>query len=146
MDFKKFDQMVDIEGLKKDIESASSNTYEEVPHGEYEVEVEKIELRESKKGDPMVSIWFRIINGDYEGQLLFMNQVIVKGFQIHIVNELLRSLGSGLDIEFQSYEQYGNLLMDVAEAVEDMEYALDYGENRGFNTFKIDEIFEDEDE
>lgn len=146
MDFSKFDSMVDLDGLKHDIEEAKENgggDYKEVPHGIYEVEIAKLELKESKKGDPMVAVWFRILNGEFENAMLFMNQVITKGFQIHIVNEFLRSLNSGLDVDFETYTQYNDLLMDIMEAVDGTkEYALDYGENKGYNTFKITEVFD----
>ncbi len=145
MDFSKFDKAVDLNGLKKDVEEAKENTgnYREVPLGTYEVAVNKMELTESKKGDPMVSIWFKILNGEYKGSLIFFNQVITQGFQIHIVNELLRSMDTEMAIDFESYSQYGQLLMDVHEAVDgQLEFAIEYGENKGFKTFKITEVFE----
>lgn len=145
-DFSKFDSQVDIEGLKSDIQEAAENgggDFKEVPLGTYEVKIKKLELKLSKKGDPMVSCWMQILAGDYKGQLLFMNQVVTRGFQVHIVNDFLRSLGSGVEIVFESYSQYAQLLMDVAEAIDNkMEYALEYGEKKGFNTFKITEVFE----
>lgn len=148
IDYSKFDKAVDLEGLKNDVEEAKekggTGEFKEVPVGKYEVAVNKMELVESKKGDPMVAIWFKILSGEYKGSLIFFNQVITKGFQIHIVNELLRSMDSGMDIDFESYSQYGQLLMDVHECVDkQLEFALDYGENKqGFKTFKIEEVFE----
>lgn len=143
MDFSKFDKKADLEGLKKDIEDAGNNEFKEVPHGAYEVNINKLELGESKKGDPMVKIWFKIVSGEYEGSLLFMNQVITRGFQVHIVNELLRSLGTDIDICFDSYSQYGELLETIFNEIEDnFEYALSYSERKGFDTFEITEVFE----
>lgn len=142
----KFDSAIDTSGLAKDVAEAAENggTYKEVPVGEYEVSIDKLELGESKNHDPMVSVWFKVLEGDFKGSRIFMNQVITQGFQIHIVNEFLRSLGTDLPIEFATYRQYGNLLMDVFEAVNgNFEYALDYGEGKnGFHTYKIQEIFE----
>ena len=145
MDFSKFDKLIDVEGLKAEVASAQDNSsggnYKEVPHGTYEVEVTKLELTASKKGDPMVTIWFKIVSGDSENSLIFMNQVITQGFQIHIVNELLRAMCEK-DVKFESYSQYGELLMDIHEEIEgNYEFALEYGERKGFNTFKINEIF-----
>jgi len=143
--WEKFDKAIDTEGLKKDVQEASQGqvSFKEVPHGKYEVEIEKLELVASKKGDPMVSCWMKILQGEFKGNRIFMNQVITKGFQIHIANEFLRSLDSGVDIEFETYAQYGQLLMDVHEAVDgNLEFAVEYGENKGFNTFKIEEVFE----
>ena len=147
MDFSKFDKTVDLEGLKADIEKVQENgmDFQEVPFGTYEVRVEKLELGESKKGDPMVKVWFRIINGEFENSMLFMNQVVTKAFQIHTMNELLRDMDTDLEIKFESYSQYNDLLMDVFEAVNDkMEFALEYGENKGYKTFKITEVFDTE--
>lgn len=143
MDFSKFDKQVDLEGLKKDIEESADGDFKEVPLGNYEVAITKLELAESKKGDPMVKVWFKIVSGEYKGSLLFMNQVITKGFQIHIVDEFLRSLETDIEISFESYSQYNELLMDVFEAIDgNYEYVLEYGEKKGFNTFKITDVFE----
>ena len=143
--FDKWNKEIDVKGLAEDVNNASQNTQEfkEVPHGIYEVKVDKMEIKETKKGDPMVSIWFKIVDGEYKNQRLFMNQVITQGFQIHIVNEFLRSLESGLDIEFVNYTQYNDLLLDVLEAIDDkLEYAVEYAENKGYDTFKIKEVFD----
>jgi hypothetical protein len=147
IDYSKFDKQVNIEGLQKDIKTASENSgnYKEVPHGTYEVELNKMELGESKKNDPMVTIWFKILEGEYKGSLLFFNQVITQGFQIHIANELLRSMDSGIDIKFETYSQYAQLLLDIHEKVDgNLEFELEYGENKGYNTFKINQVFEGE--
>lgn len=143
--WEKFDKKIDTKGLKKDIKEAEENggDYKEVPYGTYEVKVDKIELKESKKGDPMVSIWFKIIAGEFKNSIIFYNQVINQGFQIHLCNELLKSLDTGVNVEFDTYAQYNEVLMDVAEGTQTLEYALEYGENKkGYSTYKITDIFE----
>jgi hypothetical protein len=150
IDFSKFDKTVDLEGLKKDVAAANENdsNFKEVPHDDYEIEIVKLELTESKKHDPMVSCWMRILEGEYKGSMLFMNQVVTQGFQIHIVNTFLRSLvdGMNIDIEFVSYAQYADLLLDISEAIEDKrEYLITYGERKGFNTFEIQSVYNLED-
>lgn len=144
--FEKWNSNVDLNGLQKDIKDAQENKreYEEIPHGEYEVKVDKMELKSSKKGDPMVSIWFTILEGKYKNSKLFLNQVIVKGFQIHIVNELLKSMKTDLNIEFVDYKQYAELLLDVAEECDsnNLEFALKYEDNKGYDKFTITEVFE----
>lgn len=148
MDFSKFDKAMDLEGLKKDVAEAKENggtgEYKEVPVGKYEVSVHKMELTESKKGDPMVSIWFKILEGEYKNSYLFFNQVITQGFQIHIVNELLRSMvEADTDVTFESYSQYAQMLMDIHEMIDgNLEFAINYGENKqGYKTFKIEEVY-----
>lgn len=146
--FEKWNKNVDAEALVRDVEEAAENgggEYKEVPTGDYEVRIDKMELKESKKGDPMFSCWFKILNGEYENSLIFMNQVITQGFQIHQVNEFLRSLESGVEIKFDgNYEHYNNMILDVAEAIDEThEYGLEYGENKkGYPTFKIVDVYE----
>ena len=144
--FEKWNSNVDLAGLQQDIKDAQDNNkeFEAVPHGEYEVKVDKMELKSSKKGDPMVSIWFTILDGKYKNSKLFMNQVVTQGFQIHIVNELLRSMGTDLVIEFVDYKQYAELLLDVAEEcdVNNLEFAIKYEDNKGYDKFTITEVFE----
>lgn len=150
--FDKWDNNIDTKGLAEDVKQAAidgeNRTYKEVEPGEYEVSVEQMEVKASSKGDPMVSIWFKIVsNGEYKGSMIFMNQVITQGFQVHIVNELLRAMVSECDdapeIEFKTYKEYAELVMDVHEAIsENFEYALKYRKNnKGFNTFEISEVF-----
>lgn len=143
----KFDKEIDVKGLQADVKEAATNgggDFKEVPHGTYEVEVNKMEFVESKSGKPMVTIWFKILEGTYKGSLIFYNQVITQGFQVHLANELIRSMDSGLDIEFESYRQYGTLLMDVYEEIDEkLEFALEYSEGKkGFSNYKIVEVFE----
>src|SRR5690554_4055168 len=142
----KFDQMVDTEGLKKDVREVAENKidYKEVPEGRYEVKIEKMELRQSKTGRPMVTVWFRILEGEYKNQYIFWNQVVDMGFGLHKVNEFLRSLDSGLEVQFENFTQYGNLLMDVHEAIDKkLEYGLKYSKNnKGYDEFEITDVFE----
>ncbi|APC78580.1 TPA: DUF669 domain-containing protein [Clostridium botulinum] len=144
----KFDKNIDVKGLKADAKEAANNNsdFKEVPHGEYEVEVNKLELRESKKGDPMLSIWFKILTGEYKGSLIFYNQVLSSGFGLHKANEMLRSLDSEIEVEFESFSKYNNMLMDMAEAIDGkLEYQLSYTANKKnnkFSEYEIKDIFE----
>jgi len=57
--WEEFDEKIDVEGLAKDAKEAAENgggNFKEVPVGTYEVEVNKMELTKSKKGDPMLTI------------------------------------------------------------------------------------------
>ena len=148
--FDKWDKDIDTEGLANDVKEAAENgggDYKEVPHGDYEVAVQQMELKASKKGDPMVSIWFKILEGEFKGSIIFYNQVITQGFQVHFVNEMLRMMVSELEdapaVEFKSYKQYGNLIMDIFEAINDnYEFVLSYKKGKKeFSTYEIKEVF-----
>lgn len=142
-----FDEKIDTEGLKRDTQEAAENgggNFKEVPLGKHEVEVNKLVLAKSKKGDPMLTIWFKVVAGESKGSLIFYNQVMSQGFGIHNANEMLKSLDSGVDIEFINFKKYHSMLLDVLEAVEgNLEYVLDYGQNaKGYNTYEIVDVFE----
>lgn len=148
--FAKFNEMMDVAGLKQDVETAASNTGEfvEVPKGDYEVKVTKIELgatgEQSKTpGMPMAKVWFDVLAGEYKGQKIFMNQMLTSGFGIHKMNELLNSLETGIPVVFENFEQYAALFEDIFREVDGRaEYQLAYGENnRGFSTYTIVQRF-----
>ena len=146
--FDKWNSNIDVKGLQEDIKKAQENNggeYKDVPHGEYEVKLDKIELKATKETkEPMVSVWFTILEGEYKKQKLFMNQKVTQGFQIHIVNQFLKSMGTDLNIEFIDYKQYADLLLDIAEAVDanKLEFAIKYEDNKGYDKFTITEVFE----
>lgn len=146
--WEKFDKSIDVEGLKKDAVEVSTNgsDFKEVPHGEYEVKVDRLELKESKKGSPMISIWFKILEGEFKGSLIFYNQVLGTGFGLHMANEMLRSLDSGVEIEFENFSKYNELLMDIMEKIDGkLEYGLKYTANKknsNFSEYKIIDVFE----
>ena len=149
--FEKFNSMIDVAGLKEDVAKAaeSSGDFVEVPKGDYEVKVTKIELGETgvnskNPGMPMAKVWYEIIAGDYKGQKIFQNQMLTSGFGIHKMNELLDSFESGVSIQFENFVQYSDLFKQVFSAIDGKgEYALSYGENnKGFSTYTITQRFE----
>lgn len=142
MDYAVFNNMFDINGLKADINNVGGSKREEVPHGLYEVEITKLELGASKKQLPMLKVWFKITAGKYKGSMLFMNQLLTSGFGIHTANVFLKSLCTGDNIEFVDFTQYGQLIDNLFDKVNGARaFALNYGENKGFNTFNITEVY-----
>lgn len=145
--FDKWNEQID--GAKmaeevKEVEKNGGGERREVPVGEYEVKVEKMELKEAKSGAPMVAIQFRILDGEFKKSCLFMNQVITQPFQISIVNSFLRSMDTDVNVDFDgNYAHYNDVILDVFEAVDKdkLEFLLAYGESRGYKTFKIKEVY-----
>lgn len=145
--FDKFNGMFDMDGLKSDIADAASNNMErvEVPEGDYEVKVTKLELGatgENSKtpGMPMAKVWFKIISeGAYKGQMIFMNQMLTTGFGIHKMNEFLTSLQTDAEVSFENFTQYANLMAQVFGKIDGRgEYQLSYGKNnKGYSTYTI---------
>ena len=136
-----FDDAMDPEELRKQIEEAAAGGGgEETPHGTYDVEITKMELKKSKKGDPMISMWFKIVSDDQKGRLIFYNQIIPDAYRIHLGCEFLRSLDTPCEFKFT---KYGTLSDDIEKAKTWIdkafyEYELKYAKNdKGYNTFKI---------
>lgn len=155
-DWAKFDKEVDTEALAADVKDVEENggfgEYEAIPDGTYEVEVEKMELTRSKKGDPMLTIWFKVVQGDYEGKRIFYNKVMQPqngkafGLQVHQNNEMLRAIWDCEkdDVEFKTFKQYADLVMDIHEDIDgQFEYLLEKDTNKdGYDTFEIKEVYE----
>lgn len=150
IDFDKINRSVDLEGLRKDVENASANgtgDFPTVPAGKYEVALVSLEIKGTKKDNrPMLAASFKILSGEYKKQRLFMNRVIYgtkdDGRMIKSAVGWLNSMESGVDVAFQDYKQFAELVMDVAEAIDGkIEFAVEYDPEQ-FNSIKIVEIFD----
>lgn len=148
-DFSKYNNMFNVDELKKqmkEIEENGGDDYPDIPCGTYAVEIEKLELTETKKEPkrPMLSVWFKILDGEFEGNRIFMNQVCSEPFQLHVVKKFLTSLGSSIPVEFDGFVKFANVIMDIAEDIEEhkLSYDLDYGEKKGYKTFNILDVYE----
>lgn len=158
--WEEFDKNVDLEGLQKDLDEFEKNggqqNFKEVPHGNYEVAVDKMEMKTSKNTKkPMFTVWFKIVEGEYKNSMIFVNQVIDKPYGIHKMHELLRGLTSECDGEYNftttnfSYTRCNEQILDAFEEIHgNYEFALEYKantKNPQFNDFKILEVYELED-
>jgi hypothetical protein len=140
----------ETEDFAREVEEIEKNgggyAHKEVPFGQYEVKVIKLTPAKSKSDKDMVTIWFKVLNGEHKGGMIFMNQVLSVGYLAHKVNEVLRGLTQDvpdIKIEYLNRPQYESLIMDVFEAIDGKyEYALEYCEDsKGYSTFKIKEVF-----
>lgn len=157
IDFSKFDKQVNVDQLKADIAEAQENgmgEFKEVPAGIYTCTIDNLEIRETKgnnPGRPMLSAQFRIV-GDEDGNkiefsnsCIFMNRVLYgtknDGNMIASAIGWLKDLDSGIDITFESYSQFTDLVMDIAEEVQDLSFVVEYDPD-AFNNISIDDVFE----
>lgn len=108
-----------LEELAKQKENSSEFT--ELPDGTYVCELEKMELGESRKGQPMIKAQFRIKEGSHKKQCLFYNQVFTRGFPQHKALQFLRSLNvfDESEVDFDgNFATFNDLLLDIAEEAE----------------------------
>lgn len=146
--FDKWNKNIDKDFMSDlDAQERGEGGFEKVPYDVYEVKINKMELKESKTHKPMLSIQFKILAGTYKGKLIYMNQVVETPYQIHLANDFLRSLDTDIEIKFKDYDQYNELVLNVAEAIDTdkLEYALMYDiDEKNYDTFEITDVFSTE--
>ena len=154
--FDKYRSKINQEELAASQEEIKANANgggqrEEVPVGKYEVKVDRLECKLSKKGNAMISIWFRILTGKFEKSVIFYNGVFGEDWMRHRVAKMLADLVDGdmteaeinLILKSGNVQDINNFCMDIHEAIDGKyEYLLDYGMNKGYNTYAIDEVYE----
>jgi hypothetical protein len=154
--FARFNEM--FGDIAKEVEEASSGSVErkEVPFGDYEVKITKLEIAANSfegeyNGMPELNVWFRIIgDGEYSGQMLFMTKRLVSlkkpsatPFMISKVSDFLNSLESGVPVVFENLEQYANMVATIFNEIDGRaEYQLAYFENKGYKDYQIVKRFQ----
>lgn len=151
MDFSKFDEQVNLEQLKKDTAEIEKNggtgDYPEIEEGSYHGKVEKLEVGATKDGRPMLKVQFRITEDPHKKSCLFMNRVLfgTKNDANMIASAIgwLKSLepSEDIDVIFESYSQFADMVLDIAEDIAGLEYDVDYDPN-AFNSISITDVFE----
>lgn len=148
IDFKKFNQQFPADKMKAELKEAKENSGSNLPDGEYTCKLEKMELGESSKGALMIKAQFRIIKGDHAKQCFFKNCVLTgtknDGFMLHKANEFLENLDSGIDVTFEDWEQYNDLILDITEAVQDdgLQYVIELDTDGKYQNMKIVDILD----
>ena len=165
MDFTKFDNMINEAELSKQLEEAKKNAPKgeslETPAGNYVTKIEKMEVGATSDGRPMFKVQMRVIEagGNATNEVteylshfknkkpcLFMNRVLYgtknDANMISSVIGWLEKLEAGIDLEFKSYSQFADLVLDVFEEVADaVELEVAYDPN-AFNSISIEEVFD----
>ena len=150
MNWDNFDNKVDLDGLKKDVAEAEKNggsgEYKEIPKGRYEVTFKNIAMKATKDGRPMLSADAVILEGEFKKFHLFMNRVLYgtknDANMISSAVGWLKSLGTEVDVKFNGYNDFANVVMDVMEAVDGkLEHVVEY-DPKAFNSISIKDVFE----
>lgn len=149
--------MQDYQNILNAYNKAKENTYDNtpLPAGTYRVKVEKIELTETKKEPkrPMGKIQFRIVEGKHKKQCLFWNKILVGYTQegqlnalgLKIFDDFLNSLEPTFEVSFskcKGFEDYKDLLLDVAEDIEALTYDIELKYNGDFPEYKVLAVYE----
>ena len=150
-DWSKYENKVNAEELNKEVEELGDGDFPEIPDGKYEVSLRSLELKPTKeKGYPMLAAQFKIVEGKYKGQNIFVNQVVIMGdnndkYRVNASNRFLKSLGTKKTVSFESIKAYENLIDSIADEMDKAEYLIEQStnsKNDKFKDYKILEIFE----
>ena len=165
MDFSKFDATINEAELAKQLEEAKNNPNQgdglETPAGNYVAKIEKMEVAATKDGRPMFKVQLRVIEAGEEADdevkeylshfknkkpCLFMNRVIYgtknDANMIQSVIGWLEKLEPSVDVEFKTYSQFSDLVLDIFEEVADaVELEVAYNPD-AFNSISISEVFD----
>lgn len=152
--WEEFDKSIDTQALQEDVDKAAEGgNYTKPDTGVYEVSLDSMELAKSKTGNPMIKAAFTIKKGQFKGKKIFYNQTVHTGYGVKLHNDLLRAmdLDCVAEIEedskklFQNFKQYGQLMLDVAEEVEEAKLTFELKYTNGgdsFDSFEITDVFE----
>lgn len=143
--FAKWDKEINTEALKKEVEEIGNGgkDFEQAEHGEYEVKIGAMQVKATKKGDPMLSVWFKVVEDGRTHLSFNMNQVLLHKYSIKNAIDFLRSLKSDQEVNFESYSQFAELVADVFDDINGKkEYLVNYDQNdKGFDTFEVTDVF-----
>ena len=156
VDFNKFDQMVDQKELKKQMEAAPE--YDDVPKGTYMAVIDKMEVKQTKKGDGLI---FAVQMGITETiaapkkqdkRKIFFNRkicgnktteswndgVAIKG----VITWIEKLLDEDDTIEFKNYSQFAEEVLDIYQDIcPQIALKIDYDPD-AFNPVTIVEVFD----
>ena len=156
VDFNKFDQMVNQDELKKQMEAAPE--YDDVPKGTYMTVIDKMEVKETKNKDGLI---FTVQMGITETidapkkqdkRKIFFNRKIfgnkttdkwndgiaIKG----VISWIEKLLDEGDTIEFKSYSQFADEVLDIYQDIcPQITLKIDYDPD-AFNPVSIAEVFD----
>lgn len=85
--------------------------------------IEKIKYLSLKNKKGIPTLYFKIQDREF-------NLGLINSMNIVKANEFLRSLDSGLKIEFIDYKQYKELIVEVRKAIKNNYYDIDTGKTK----------------
>lgn len=158
VDFNKFDKMVDQKALKAQMDAAPE--YDDVPKGTYMVDIEKMEVKDTKAGDKLMLavqmgitetidapkkqdkrkiFWNRVICGNNAKDPSKWNDgIAIKG----VISWVEKLLDEGDTIEFKNYSQFADEILDIYQDIcPNISVKIDYDPD-AFNPVTIVEVFD----
>ena len=151
--WEQFDNNTDLAAFEEGVKNAEnqSSDFEDLPHGKYEVALDNIELKPTKKkGDPMIVSVFKVIEGPHKNRLIWVNQVVDTPVKMNIGLNFINSMKPDTKVSFDKTKGMAGLAESLVDAGEEIsktkEFVLDFGQNKkGYDQYTIETVFELED-
>ncbi len=156
MDFNKFDKMINNDELKKQMNAAPE--FDDVPMGTYKTVIDKMEIKETKKGDGLIfAVQMGIVETvdapkKQDKRKIFFNRkicgnkvterwndgVAIKG----VISWVEKLLDDNDTIEFKNYSQFAEEILDVFQDIcPQIELLVNYDPD-AFNPIEIVDVFD----
>ena len=169
--FDSFNNKVNLKELEDQMAAAADQNgngdRKEVEKGSYHVCLIKMEVGECGQnaktpGAPLLKADFKILPSDdfgdkFKNYHLFLNKVLYtdRNDDKWNMGKLMKNVIGWLDslepsdaipdIQFEDYDQFAELVLDIAEDVSSLEYDVTYDPD-AFNSIQIDEVYGDYEE
>ena len=156
--FDEFDKKLNAEQFQKDLAeakaAANDTDYPEIPKGDYDVKIERMEIKLTKTNPaPMFSVMLRIQDGQFKNACLFFNRKIANNKvsdkwndakAVQTVISWVDKLQTETIPEFISYTQFAQCIADIFDewSEYDLTMKVTYDPDK-FNPVSIKEIYED---
>jgi hypothetical protein len=165
--FDSFNKKVNLDSLQDQMAKAADQNgtgdFKDVEKGQYRVQLVKMEVGECGPkakipGAPLLKVDFKILPSEefgnkFKNSHLFLNTVLYTDRDDDKWNmgKLMKNVIGWLDslepsddigeVQFEDYDQFADLVLDIAEDVSSLEYDITYDPD-GFNKIQIDEVYE----
>ena len=151
VDFSAFDEKINLNELQKEVQNTPD--FVDVPNGEYVIDIEKMEIKETKNGDKlMFAVQAKIKEGEYENRKIFFNRVITGNTSPNWTDaKAIKSVCSWINgllseddpgVEFINYSDFADQILDVFQSIQGyIEVLVDYKAG-DFNPMKIKEVYD----
>ena len=147
----------DKKTLEKMGQESADGDFEEVPDGDYEVRISRMEFGTSKNGNPTAYVNFDIIAGDYDGDVIYHTFSFggkSPAFKLKKFVDFASTLKSGIDLSYSNFkdengdfdgEKLENAINEIFDIIGDKtEYAINKTTNKnGFRDIKVIEVFDE---
>lgn len=142
-------QNINARELNAQAQTIRKTEYTEIPDGTYELGINSMTVKLSKSGNPMLTVAFKVVHGDYKGQYTWMNHVLMNGspkdnVKFHMGVSFLQSLKTGVPCDPADLDDLERIvdLMATMIAEKKLEYLVEIKTNNGFRNYYIKEVYE----